>query len=129
MKPGSSSASAQHGFTLIEVLVALFIVALVLAAGLRATGVMTTTQQSLRAATMAAWSADNRLAELSLARALPALGRSAGPCPQADLDLHCDVEVSPSPNAAIRRVDVGVALVSEPEHLLAHRIVFLSALP
>ncbi len=119
----------ECGFTLVEVLVALVIVALVLAASLRATGVLTTTQQSLRASTMAAWSADNRLAELRLAHVLPPLGRTESPCPQADLLLTCLVEVSASPNPAMNRIDVWVGLQSEPEHSLAYRIGFVSALP
>lgn len=127
--PDRQAVRFEQGFTLVEVLVALVIVALVLAASLRATGVLTSTQQSLRASAMAAWSADNRLAELRLARILPPLGRIESPCPQADLLLICLAEVSASPNPAMRRIDVWVSAQSEPEHALAYRIGFVSALP
>lgn len=117
------------GFTLVEVLVALVIVSLVLAAALRATGMMTTSQQNLTSATLASWSADNHLAELRLERILPALGRIDVPCPQSDRMLICETTVSASANNAIRRVDVRVVLATEPEHVLAHRIAFISSLP
>jgi general secretion pathway protein I len=126
---GTRPRSGERGFTLIEVLVALMIVALVLAAALRATGMLTTTQQALTQSTMATWSAENSLAALRLARMLPPLGVSESPCPQADLNLSCVVEVSPSPNMAMRRVDVRVVMNADRAHVLAHRTAFLSALP
>jgi general secretion pathway protein I len=127
LRPG---ARIEHcGFTLIEVLVSLVIVSLVLAAAMRATGLLTTTQQALTAAAMAAWSAENRLAEMRLDRVLPPLGQTSSSCPQADLSLVCRVEVTASPNPAIRRVDVRVVSENEPEHALARRTAFLSILP
>ena len=119
----------DSGFTLIEVLVSLVIVSLVLAAAMRATGLLTTTQQALTNSAMAAWSAENRLVEMRLDRVLPPLGETSAACPQADLSLVCRVEVSASPNPSMRRVDVRVATDGEPEHVLAHRTAFLSLLP
>src|SRR5256885_5459676 len=55
--------SMNRGFTLIEVLVALAIVAIALMAALRAAGQATTAAGDLRSRQLAGWVAENRLAE------------------------------------------------------------------
>lgn len=117
------------GFTLIEVLIALVIVSLVLAASMRASGTLIVTQDALRHATLGGWSADNRLAEIRLARIFPPLGTSDAPCPQADVALVCVVEVRPTPNNAIRRIDVRVVDADDRTRQVAHRTAFQASLP
>lgn len=119
----------SRGFTLIEVLIALVIVSLVLAASMRAGGTMIVTQDALRRATLAGWSAENRLAEVRLARVFPALGVSESPCPQIDIAMVCVVEVRTTPNPAMRRVDVRVYEAADRNRRLAHRLSFQSSLP
>ena len=53
-----------HGFTLIEMLVALAIVAVALLAGVRAVGTMAQTSVELKLRLLAQVSAENRIAEL-----------------------------------------------------------------
>ena len=118
-----------RGFTLIEVLVALVIVSLVLAASMRAGGTMIVTQDALRRATLAGWSAENRLAEVRLARTFPAVGASESQCPQIDIAMVCVVEVRTTPNPAMRRVDVRVYEAVDRNRQLAHRLSFQSSLP
>ena len=96
------------GFTLLEVLVALVIVGTALGASLRAVGSLTQNSSALRASMMATWSAENRLSQIRLAREWPPLGKRSFECPQADLQLVCEEEVLPTPNANFRRVEVGV---------------------
>ena len=117
------------GFTLIEVLIALIVVSLVLAASMRAGGTMIVTQDTLRRATLAGWSAENTLADVRLPRTYPALGISEAPCPQIDIDMVCVVEVRTTPNPAMRRVDVRVFDTGERTRQLAHRVAFQAALP
>ena len=118
-----------RGFTLIEVLIALVIVSLVLAAAMRAGGTMIVTQEALKRATLGGWSAENRLAEIRLARVWPPLGASEAPCPQADVALICIVDVRASPNSAMRRIDVRVVGADDPGHQVAHRVAFQASLP
>jgi general secretion pathway protein I len=99
---------AERGFTLLEVLVALFIVGTALGASLRAVGSLTTNSSDLRASMMATWSAENRLTQIRLAQEFPAMGQRNFPCPQGDLDLNCDETVFATPNPSFRRVEVSV---------------------
>ena len=117
------------GFTLVEVLVALVIVALVLGAALRASGSLAMAQQRLTQQTYAGWSADNRLVELRLARAFPAPGRNEMPCPQAQLLLVCVLQVQATPNPSIRRVDVLVYPAAERDAPILRRSAFVTNLP
>jgi len=107
--------SRQHGFTLLEVLVALVIVGTALGASLRAVGSLTQNSDGLRAAMMATWSAENRLVQLNLAKTFPAIGKQTFECPQGDLKLVCEEEVLPSPNPRFRRVEVSVYDQAQPE--------------
>jgi general secretion pathway protein I len=106
---------AAHGFTLLEVLVALVIVGTALGASLRAVGSLTQNSSGLRAAMMATWSAENRLVQIRLAHEWPAFGKRAFDCPQGDLRLQCEEEVLATPNQNFRRVEVSVFDAENPE--------------
>ncbi|SEO44473.1 type II secretion system protein I (GspI) [Duganella sp. CF517] len=105
----------NQGFTLLEVLVALVIVGTALGASLRAVGSLTQNSNGLRAAMMATWSAENRLVQLRLSKAFPAVGKQTFECPQGDMKLMCQEEVIASPNPRFRRVEVSVYDQANPE--------------
>ncbi len=88
-----------RGFTMIEVLVALAIIAVALAASLRAVG----------ARLLAGWSADNELAQLRLTHTWPDIGSRTFDCSQGNLKLICTDRVTATPNPIFRRVEVFVA--------------------
>jgi len=98
----------QHGFTLLEVLVALVIVGTALGASLRAIGGLTQNSSGLRSAMMATWSAENRLAQIRLAKEWPAMGKRSFNCAQGELNFICEEEVIATPNPFFRRVEVSV---------------------
>ncbi len=100
---------AMHGFTMIEVLVALAIIAVALAASLRAVGSLASSEEQLHQRLLAGWSADNTLARLRLARAWPDVGEQSFDCSQGNLALVCTQHVSATPNPVFRRVEVTVA--------------------
>jgi general secretion pathway protein I len=115
---GSRSLEAE-GFTLLEVLIALAIVATALGASLRAIGSLTQNSESLRASTLAAWSAENRLVQIRLNGKAPPYGSNSYLCPQANVQFVCAEQVSPTPNARFTRVTVSVYEAGRPARALA----------
>lgn len=103
-----ASASSSRGFTLIEVLVALGIVALALMTGLKATQALTASAQRQSEVLWAQLCADNALNTLRLSRQLPGMGDSSVTCVQAQQTLRVQLSVRPTPNPAFRRVDAQV---------------------
>jgi general secretion pathway protein I len=99
----------ERGFTMIEVLVALAIIAVALAASLRAVGSLASGEADLHRRLLAGWSADNELAQLRLTHAWPNIGSRSFDCSQGNLRLTCTDRVTATPNPLFRRVEVLVA--------------------
>jgi general secretion pathway protein I len=97
-----------RGFTLIEVMVALAIVAVTLGAGIRAAGSLTANTARLSEVTAAQWCADNHLTALKLARQYPDIGDSDFPCEQLGRSYPGKLVVRTTPNPNFRRVDARV---------------------
>lgn len=98
----------QRGFTLIEVLVALAIIAVAMGAALRATGVMAENNRALQDKTLALLAAQNALAQLRLEQALPRAGTRNAPCAQGGRALQCEMEFTNSMNRSFRQVSIRV---------------------
>lgn len=113
MMPISATGSPDRGFTLIEVVVALFIMALALTAGMRTLGGATRVGAAVPLRLAAQWSAANALDDLRLARTWPALGSQDFSCVQGRFALVCHQLVSATPNPSFRRVEVAVTLSGE----------------
>ncbi len=99
---------SARGFTLIEVLVALGIVAVALMAGLQAIGSLSQQADRQTLSMLGQICAENELIRLRLRRQLPDTGNSQTECLQADHSLQVDVSVKPTPNPNFRRVDARV---------------------
>jgi general secretion pathway protein I len=97
-----------RGFTLIEVLVALGIVAVALVAGMQATAALTNNAQRQSDTLLAHICAENELARMRLAHQYPAVGETDQACEQAGQAFTVRINVSPTPNPSFRRVDAQV---------------------
>ena len=96
------------GFTLIEVLVALGIVAVALAAGTQATQALINNATRQSDVLLAQLCAENEFVKIRLLRQLPSVGDSTVVCEQAGRVLQVLVSVRPTPNPLFRRVDAKV---------------------
>ncbi|MGJ7525289.1 type II secretion system minor pseudopilin GspI [Variovorax sp. GB1P17] len=103
-----ASSSRVGGFTLIEVLVALGIVALALAAGSQATMSLTRNAQRQSDLVLADLCAENELAKARLSRQMPAVGDSGSICVQAGASFNVTTSTVSTLNPNFRRVDVQV---------------------
>ena len=119
------SARRPAGFTLVEILVALAIVAIALTAGMRALTQATDTAGALKARTLALWIAQDRLATAQIATPWPALGRYTGETQQAGASFVWQANVSTTPNPAFRRIDILVAEPQTPDYAIARLTGFL----
>jgi general secretion pathway protein I len=104
----------QHGFTLVEVLVALGIVAIALTAGLQATAALTRHAQRQSDVLLAHICAENQLIKTRLAQQMPDVGDSRVACEQAGQELTVLLAVRPTPNANFRRVEAQVLSAEAP---------------
>lgn len=113
----------NRGFTLVEVLVALAVVAITLVAGLQATGALTRAAGRQSDQWLAQLCAENELTRLRLTRQLPGVGDSTASCEQAGQTLQVRLAVSATPNPNFRRID---AVVSGPVDGQETRLLTLS---
>ena len=120
---------SERGFTLLESLVALAILAIALAAVLRATSASTTHVDALRQRLLADWVAQNRIA-LHTGRGdwLP-VGTQQGEEVQAGVKFLWHETISTTPNPSFRRIEVGVSANEDPKHALRHLSGYLAEFP
>lgn len=99
---------AKRGFTLVEVLVALSIVAIALTAGLQATLALTRNAERQSDTLLANLCAENELIKIRLSRQMPGVGDTRVNCEQGGQNLAVALTVRPTPNPNFRRVDAQV---------------------
>jgi general secretion pathway protein I len=99
---------SRNGFTLIEVLVALAVVALALLGLTRVAAMQVHDFDALRERALAGWVAANVLTETRLATTLPATGRSDGRVEFAARTWRWTRDVSGTPAVQIRKIDIQV---------------------
>lgn len=96
------------GFTLMEVMIALAILALALAAAIGAAGQGARTAAALTEKTHAQWVAANVIADLRLRQQWPAPGRKEGRAALMGRQWHWEMQVKETDDPALRRVEVAV---------------------
>lgn len=102
------------GFTLVEVLVALGIVAVALAAGVRSSAALTRNGERQSDLLLAQLCAENALVAVRLSKQMPAVGDNTSQCEQSGRNLEVTLAVRPTPNPNFLRVEARVAQSDGP---------------
>ena len=121
-----ASSRKNNGFTLIECLVALLIIAIVLASATRAIGLAISDVKDSYAREAANWVADNEYAQYYLDGNYPDLGNSKKSVTMAGIDFIEEITVSTTPNAYFRKVEIAVSEKSHPNYLLFRTVNFIA---
>ncbi|AOX99553.1 type II secretion system minor pseudopilin GspI [Jeongeupia sp. USM3] len=119
----------SHGLTLVEVLVALAVLAIAMAAALRAVSASTDTAGELATRTLAGWVAQNRLAEITARGEFPEPGRREGRASMAGREFVWQEDDGVSPNRSFRRVEIKVYAEGKPDHAVATLTGYLAHVP
>lgn len=119
------------GFTLIEVLVALAIIAVAMAAALRAVNMASDSAFTLKQRLLAHWVAQDRISEYQARRLWPSLGTKSGSVEQAGLKYSWQEAISATPNPLFRKIEVTVSTGEHADYVLARLTGYLvnSAIP
>jgi len=111
------SRRSCKGFTLIEVMIALFIVALSLTAVTASISQMINAAESMRNRTYASWIAQNRITEFRLAAEVPEVGTSNGEVQYANTDWSWRAVVVETLVDDLFRIDVTVSLAGSDDNI------------
>src|SRR5689334_25352545 len=120
------SAKRGVGFTLIEVLIAVAILAVALAATTRAASIATDGSLETRQRLLATWAAENRVAELRARATFPDPGSAKFSVTQGGLALSIEETTTNTANPTIRRVDLAVSDARDTGRVLTRLTAYVA---
>ena len=100
----------QRGFTLLEVIVAMAVLAIALASLVKSAGNNASNTAHLRDKTFAHWIAMNKLTELEIAQSWPDIGTRNGTAEMADREWYWQTKVEKTEDEYVRRLRIEVGL-------------------
>jgi len=127
--PFTSRARKPAGFTLIEVLVALVIIAFSLSAAITSASYYTRNSISLEARTFAHWVGQNAFAEMENTDPWPGTGERSGRAEMAGREWLWEARIQETPDPSLRRVDIDVSLAGEDRGRITRISGFLGERP
>jgi general secretion pathway protein I len=113
------------GFTLLEMLVALTVLAIALLAALRASSAGVQNTVEIRNRLLASWVAQNRLAEHAARRDWIPIGEMRGEESQGGVRFGWEEKIVGTPNFQFRRIEIRVFAEQDPQQALASLTGFM----
>jgi general secretion pathway protein I len=113
------------GFTLVEILVALAVIAIGTAAAVAAVSGNVGNAAYIQDRTLAHWVAMNKVAELQVAPQWPNTGTQRGDSLMASQEWNWEVKVSDTDDPDVRRVDVRVFADKDQKETLATLVAYV----
>jgi general secretion pathway protein I len=114
------------GFTLIECLIALFIVAIVMASSSRAIGVISSDLRDTFVIEAATWVAGNEYNEMRITNTFPDIGVQKKDATMANMDFIVTETVSNTQNPYFRKVEIAIAEKNTPDNSIFRTINFIA---
>jgi general secretion pathway protein I len=118
-----------RGFTLVEVLVAVAVLAIAMGAVISAMARQADNAGYLKQKTLALWVAHNRLTEIQLQSEPPSTGRSDGEADMGGFKWRWEAVVVKTEDPRLRRIDILVRRPDDREGSLAQLSGFLAVPP
>jgi general secretion pathway protein I len=114
-----------RGFTLVEILIALAVLAIALAAAMRNINQSIDTTTALRDRAVALWIAENRLAMHELNRDWPTADTTDGETTMGGRSWRWREQVIATPDADMKRIEIEIRGADGKDPALAHLVGFL----
>lgn len=105
----------QTGFTLIEVLIAITVIALAMSAIIRTASTSAYNTAHIRDKTFAHWVAQNHMESLRLEKTFPSTGEKETDVEMADRKWKITTKISETPEKDLRRIDIRVRGEDDPK--------------
>lgn len=115
----------QKGFTLLEVVIALGILALALTAAIKGISSNINNATHLKEMTLAHWVGMNKVAEMQVSGEWPSATQLKGNAEMAGIDWFWTVNVSTTEDDEVRRLDVSVAPESNHDQVMSTLVAYL----
>ncbi len=112
------------GFTLLETLVALFVLGLAMAALISASSSSLDSGFYLQQTAVAQWVAENKASEIQLYRRALLPGRRSGVVDMANARWYWRTRISTTPDPAVYKVEISVSLQNDRARQLARLVTY-----
>lgn len=117
--------SRQRGFTLLEIMIALAVLAMGMGAVIVSASTTSSNLAYMKDKTLAHWVAMNKLTELQLDSTWPGVGVKTGDYEMASRDWRWEAKVSDTEDDDVRRVDINVFAQQGGQQSLAYVMGYL----